>query len=147
MKGVMRFGKKKKLVPRYIGPFEIQEKSWHGCLLVGFTSEFISSSSSVPCLDAQEVHFGSFAYVATSECRSEWRFNVWGRTSCDSWLSGSLVAFENDSDGQSLVEEQQRGGVHVGDWGWDAGDLPLPFSSINSCFQFFLFVKFDEEFL
>ena len=26
MKGVMRFGKKKKLVPRYIGPFEILER-------------------------------------------------------------------------------------------------------------------------
>jgi len=28
MKGVKRFGKKRKLAPRYIGPFKITEKSW-----------------------------------------------------------------------------------------------------------------------
>ena len=51
IKGVMRFGKKKKLVPRYIKPFEIGE-SWHGCLSVGFASKFIAGASSVPYLDA-----------------------------------------------------------------------------------------------
>ena len=50
-KGVMRFGKKEKLALRY--------------------SEFVSSSSSVPCFDAQEVHFRSFTYFAASECGSE----------------------------------------------------------------------------
>ena len=76
MKGVMRFGKKKKLVPRYIGPFEIQEKSWHGCLLVGFAFEFVSRTSSVLRFDAHEVYFRSFARFTAPKYGSERRFDV-----------------------------------------------------------------------
>ena len=42
MKGVMRFGKNEKLAPRYIRTFEILKR-------VGM----VTSTSSVPCLDAE----------------------------------------------------------------------------------------------
>ena len=34
-KGVVRFGKKGKLVPRYVGPFEIYRKEWVCGMSVG----------------------------------------------------------------------------------------------------------------
>ena len=66
----MRFGKKGKLAPRYIGPFEIGE-NWHGCISVGFASEYVPSASSVPYLDAEEVYFRPFTRVAAPECGIE----------------------------------------------------------------------------
>ena len=32
MKGVMRFGKKGKLCPSYLCPYEVFSKSWKGCI-------------------------------------------------------------------------------------------------------------------
>ena len=115
----------------------VRKGNWHGCISVGFAFEYVPSASIVICLDAEEVYFISFTRVTVPECGIEWRFDVRGRTNCDCGLPSSTVKIENHSDGQSVVEEQQRGGTHVGDRSWDAGNVSLSSSSVNSC-PFFL---------
>ena len=40
-RGVVRFGKRGKLAPRYIGPFRDTQEGGHNCISVGATTEFI----------------------------------------------------------------------------------------------------------
>ena len=68
---VTNFGRKGKLASKYIGPFEIPGKNWRGCTSVDFASEYVASTSNIPCLDAEKVYFGSFALVAASWCGSK----------------------------------------------------------------------------
>ncbi|KAL5537943.1 hypothetical protein UlMin_045730 [Ulmus minor] len=71
MKGVMRFGKKGRLIPRYIGPFEILEKigkvayrlalppelsSVHNIFHVSMLRKYISNPSHVLEYEPIEVH-------------------------------------------------------------------------------------------
>ena len=50
MREVVRFGKRRKLSPRFIDPFE------YDCLPVGVIAKLIRFSCSIPCLHALEVH-------------------------------------------------------------------------------------------
>ena len=61
-RGVVKFGKQGKLSPRYIRAFEVLEKGWYGCILVGLTTKLIKCACRIPCLHAQEVHLGSDSY-------------------------------------------------------------------------------------
>ena len=62
MKGVMRFGKRGKLSPRYIGPYEILDRVGGG-VSFSTSSRYIFHTSSVPCFYVEEVSQTHLMYL------------------------------------------------------------------------------------
>ncbi|GJV22411.1 hypothetical protein Tco_1371431 [Tanacetum coccineum] len=54
-KGVVRFGKRGKLNPRYVGPFKGVSKSWESCLQAGTSSRVEQGSPYLPCVISEEM--------------------------------------------------------------------------------------------
>ena len=76
MKGVMRFGKKEKLAPRYIGPFEILKR------------------------------IGMVSYQLALPPNMSQMHPVFHVSMLRKYISSSSAVIENHSDGQGVVEEQ-----------------------------------------
>ena len=95
MKGVIRFGKKEKLAPRYIGPFEILERIG----MVAYRLALPPNMSQVhPVFHISMLRkyiFRSFACVAAPKCGIERRFDVRERTNCDCRLPSASVEIES----------------------------------------------------
>ena len=57
IKGVMRFGKRGKLSPRYIGPFEVLTRGG-GVLRIGIASRTLRSAPGISCVYAEKIPWG-----------------------------------------------------------------------------------------
>ena len=67
MKGVMRFGKKGKLAPRYIRPFEIRSRVGEVEYRLVLPPELSRIHIVFPRVDVEEVYLGSFACTSASD--------------------------------------------------------------------------------
>ena len=81
MKGIMRFGKKEILNPRYVRPFEIWEKIGPVEYRLALTLDFCKWAWCVPRFSAQKVHceFNPCVGPATNWIRE--KFTIWGTIS------------------------------------------------------------------
>ena len=71
MKGVMMFGKKGKLAPRYIGPFEILERIDMVAYRLALPLNMPQVHPMCSCLDVEKVYFTSFTRDAALKCGIE----------------------------------------------------------------------------
>ena len=112
-RGVMRFGMKKKLSPRYVGPWDSTVCGWGGqwvCVACG--ASFCSSSLS--CLYVEVVPRWSSINPTCRWFGGLWKLFLWGNTCWDLKQTGQEAEEQGDCHTEGIVEKSSCGGCYMG---------------------------------
>ena len=105
-KGVLRFGKRGKLSPRYIGPYRIVER-------IGEVA-YRSHSRCFPCFYAPQVHTRPFTCIDRAAGGNTGKFDIRRGTSADPRPSRASSVQKDYSTGEGIVEESYSRGSYMG---------------------------------
>ena len=112
-KGVLRFGKRGKLSPRYIGPYRIVETIGE----VAYRLELPSNLDHIrcfPCFYAPQVHTRPFTCIDRAASGNTGKFDIRRGTSVDPRSSRASSVQQNYSVGEGIVEESYSRGSYMG---------------------------------